>query len=127
MHLLTAKVFCGLVFFSILIRSNRKVMFEQFDKICQIVIANQFCNILNRKVTLLQKTSGMLKPDFLNDGGNGSTVFVKQFAEIRLTDMKIFCNFSGGGHWIIITDIRIDLIITHQSEWIGRRNRDLAE
>ena len=84
------------------------------------MIANQLCNILNRKVALLQKTSGMLKPDFLNDVGNGSTVFVKQFAEIRLTDMEIFCNFSGGGQRIVITDIRIDLIITHQPEWVGR-------
>ena len=121
------RFFADWYFFSILIRSNRKVTFEQFDEICQIVIANQLCNILNRKVALLQKTSGLLKPDFLNDGGNSSTVFVKQFAEIRLTDMKILCNFSGGGHWIIITDIRINLIITHQSKWIGRRNRDLAE
>ena len=103
-----------------MIRGNRKVSFEQFDKIGQIVIAYQFCNILNRKVTLFQKTSGMLKPDFLNDRGNGSTVFVKQFTEIRLTDMEIFCNFSGGGQRIVITDIRIDLIISHQPERVGR-------
>ena len=83
------------------------------------MIAYQFCNILNRKVTLFQKTSGMLKPDFLNDRGNGSTVFVKQFTEIRLTDMEIFCNFSGGGQRIVITDIRIDLIISHQPERVG--------
>ena len=91
------------------------------------MIADQFCNILNGEVSLFQKASGLLKSDFLNDRSNSSTVFVKQFAEIRLTDMKILCNFSGGGHWIIITDIRINLIITHQSKWIGRRNRDLAE
>ena len=121
------RLFHRLIFFTILIRRNRKIPFEQFDKICQIVIAHQLCDILNRKVALLQKTSGLLKPDFLNDGGNSGTVFVKQFAEIRLTDMKMLCNFSGGGHWIIITDIRINLIITHQSKWIGRRNRDLAE
>ena len=91
------------------------------------MIADQFCNILNGEVTLFQKASGLLKPDFLNDRGDGSAVFVKQFAEIRLTDMKVFCNFSRGGHWIIITDIRINLIITYQPERIGWRDADLAE
>ena len=114
------KLFRRLIFFTILVRRNRKVLLEQFDKISQIMIADQFCNILNGEVTLFQKASGLLKSDFLNDRSNSSTVFVKQFVEIRLTDMKIFRNFSGGGHWIIITDIRIDLIITHQPEWIGR-------
>ena len=58
------------------------------------MIADQFCNILNGEVTLFQKASGLLKSDFLNDRSNSSTVFVKQFAEIRPTDMEIFCNFS---------------------------------
>ena len=121
------KLFRRLIFFTILVRRNRKVPLEQFDKISQIMIADQFCNILNGEVTLFQKVSGLLKSDFLNDRSNSSTVFVKQFAEIRLTDMKIFCNCSGRGHWIIITDIRINLIITYQPKRIGWRDADIAE
>lgn len=91
------------------------------------MIADQFCNILNGEVILFQKASSLLKSDFLNDRGNGSTVFMKQFAEIRLTDMEVFCDFFGGGHLIIITDIRIDLVITYQPERVGWRDADLAE
>ena len=91
------------------------------------MIADQFCNILNREFTLFQKISSLLKPDFLNNRGDGSAVFMKQFAEIRLTDMKVLCNFSGGGYWIIITDIRINLIITYQPKRIGWRDADMAE
>ena len=84
------KLFRRLIFFTILVRRNRKVPLEQFDKISQIMIADQFCNILNGEVTLFQKASGLLKSDFMNDRSKSSKVLVKQFEYIILTDMKIF-------------------------------------
>lgn len=111
-----------MVVFSVLVRGAGIVSFKQFDKISKVVIAYQFSDILNRQVAPFQKTSGMLKPDFLNNRCYRCIIFMEQFAQIRLTDMKIIGNFNGRCHGIVIADIRVDLIIANQLDGVRWRN-----